>query len=387
MPRVHLHIFETPATHESRFLKEAEAALRDNLADEVVLLAREAPGLMREECPSPGIRILRLPLRSRRLPANKALALIKIAEAHWRFIRAGLALRPSLVHCHSLPPLSAAVALRGRLRVPLVYDAHELETEKCGFRGLRQRVARFQERHHIGHCDAVLCVSDGIADWYRDVYSIPRPAVVRNIPDVGIQAEFEGSRILRDRFSLGPEDLIFLYQGGLFRGRRIESILEAWEGVGAGRHLVFMGYGELADRVRAAAARNPTIHYLAAVPPREVLRYTASADVGLCGVENACLSYYHCLPNKFFEFLHAGIGCLAPDFPELRRVILDIGCGWLVGESVAEWREVIRSLTPEAIRMAKLRVLESKGRYSWRAEEGVLLGVYRRLLGGIQRDL
>jgi len=378
--RVNLHLFETPATHETRFLKGAFAVLGAGLAEEVVLLARQPGDLPSDEHPTDCVRVVRLPLNTRVLPANKLLALIKIAEAQWRFFRAAVRIRPQSVHCHSLSPLPAAVWAARRLGVPLVYDAHELETERNGLRGLKQKVDRWVERRLIRYCDAVIVVSDSIADWYARAYRIERPAVVRNIPDVRNQTSPEDRGILRRRFGIKDEALVFLYQGGLFVGRRIEQLLRVFAQAGPTRHVVFMGYGELEGLVREAAAQYSNIHFLPAVPPGDVLRHTVGADVGLVGVENICLSYFYCLPNKFFEYLLAGVPVLANDWPEMGKVVREQGCGWLVGEGEADWLAVVQRLRRAEVEAARTRAREAARHFSWENEEKVLLSVYRRLL-------
>jgi glycosyltransferase involved in cell wall biosynthesis len=377
----HVHLFESPGIHESRFLRAARAALDGGYADEVVLLARHHDSLPVEETLEAGLRVRRIPLRSRGLPANKALAVAKIAEAHWRFRSAARAERPTLLVAHSLSPLAPALAVGRELGVPVVYDAHELETERNGLHGVKQWIERQMERRLIKNCDAVICVSDAIADWYADAYGMARPTVVRNIPSTVGSVPPRAESPLRKKLGLGPQALIFLYQGGLFRGRRIEQILAAFAGVAAAdRHLVFMGYGELESQVRhAAAASAGRVHFLPAVPPGEVLAHTAGADVGICGVENICLSYYCSLPNKFFEYLHAGIGVIAPDFPELRAVTETYGCGWVVGEETSAWQRLFATLTRSAVDHAQARAREARSEFTWEAEAGRLRTLYNKL--------
>src|SRR5204862_484616 len=183
---------------------------------------------------------------------------------------------------------------------------HELETETANNCGLRRLLSRRLERSLIRSCDSVVCVSDSIADWYAREYAISRPAVVRNIPDTRFHQAGEAQN-LRRRLHIPDGTLLFIYQGGLFRGRRVEQLIRVFESARQDRHLVFMGYGDLEELVKAAAARCGNIHFHPPVPPQEVLKHTAGADVGLIGVENVCLSYYYSLPNKLFEYLAAGI--------------------------------------------------------------------------------
>ena len=375
-----VHVFDTPGTNESRFLKEAHSTLASGLASSVVLLCRWEPGLADEETPAPGLRIRRLRRRLSRLPRNKVIGLFKMLESLRLYAKAVRRERPDLIHCHSLFPLPPCVGARRSLGVPLLYDAHELETECCGIDPVNRALHRFLERRYIGGADAVICVSDAIADWYGKAYGIRRPDVVRNIPDLRRQTGVVDPGILRSRFGIPPGDLVFIYQGGLFRGRRIEQFIRIFERVRTDRHLVFMGYGELEGLAREAAGRRPNIHHLPAVAPSDVLRHTAGADIGLTGVENVCLSYFFSLPNKLFEYLAVGIPFLVPDFPEMRRIVEAHGCGWVVADSDDAWVERIDRLQSDEVSRGKEAARMAAPAYSWQNEERTFLAVCRRLL-------
>lgn len=378
---INLHIHESALSNNSRDLKEAESVITAGLADEVVLVGRLGNGLEADQQAGKNIRILRLPQSTRRLPRNKFLALIKIAEATFRYVRAIRALRPKSIHCHSLSPLGACVLAKRLFRIPLIYDAHELETERNGLRGVNKRVDRWTERLLIRHCDAVLCVSDSIADWYARTYKIRRPVVVRNVPNVPACGRPEATPGLwRERFGIPAAHIVFIYQGGLFRGRRIEQFLRVFAEAKPDRHIVFMGYGEMQETIEEAARKHSNIHYAPAVRPHEVLRHTAGADVGLVGVENVCLSYYYSLPNKLFEFLLAGIPALMPRYPEMVRVTEGYGCGWVVGEQDADWLAEINAITPERIAAGREAARAAGDGLSWQNEAVKLTSVYRELL-------
>jgi glycosyltransferase involved in cell wall biosynthesis len=310
----------------------------------VVLAARAVAGLPRQQGLGPRTRVERVPLRTASLPKGLGWQLLKGMEYRACVTAEARRLRPSVVVAHSLMALAPAVAAAASVGAPVIYDAHELETEKNGVTGLRQRFDRRLEATYIRRVAAVVCVSDSIADWYARRYGIPRPTVVRNVPDPSVQREVGVAHPLRERLGLGSDAQIFLYQGGFFRGRRLEQFVRVFANERGHRHLVMMGYGELEPELRDAAAQAPNVHVMPAVPPAEVLAHTRDADVGLVGVDDVCLSYRYSLPNKLFEFLAAGLPVLAPRFPEIERVVERFGCGRTVGESDAEWQAAVTAV-------------------------------------------
>jgi hypothetical protein len=88
-----------------------------------------------------------------------------------------------VVQCNSIEDLPLGVALKFFKRnIKLVYDAHELETEKNTVDGFRKKLLKFLERRLIKSVDKVSVVSLSIVDWYEREYKIPKVYLIRNIP-------------------------------------------------------------------------------------------------------------------------------------------------------------------------------------------------------------
>ncbi|MNQ73479.1 putative glycosyl transferase [compost metagenome] len=176
---------------------------------------------------------------------------------------------------------------------------------------------------------------------------------------------------------LKPDDLLFIYLGGLIPGRGIERLLSVFAQMPACTHLVCMGSGPLADKIAAAAQTNPNIHLLPPVAPQEVLGYTKAADIGICLTENTCLSYYYSLPNKLFEYLHAGLPIVVTPLQEQQRIIEQYQCGWVAPEDDATLAAMLRGITREQLAPRQAGVARAAAAFSWETEAANLVQRYR----------
>lgn len=374
-----LHVQDGDFCFASRVLKESRVALRRGWARRIDLLGLEIDGSASVEEREAGLWVHRVVSPPSERICGRAITAVRLVVRWWRFIRAGRRLKCDLIHCHSFGALVPSVVLGIIHRAPVVYDAHELESQ-AGQPPVRAALALAIELLCVRRVRAVICVSGSIADWYAQRFGIARPHVVRNVPDVASQQHAAEGSPLRDWLGIPAEDLLFLYQGALSPGRRIQQLLRVFRNVPLDRHLVFMGYGVLEPEISAAAAERPNIHLFPAVPPDQVLLHTRGADVGLCGVDNVCLSYYYSLPNKLFEYLHAGVPVLVPEWPEMLRIVKEHDCGWLVGEDDTAWSNAVIRLDRPMITSVAHAARAASAHLLWESEADVLLAAYSAAL-------
>ncbi|MBT3638451.1 MAG: glycosyltransferase family 4 protein [Opitutae bacterium] len=294
-----------------------------------------------------------------------------------------------VIHCNDLEPLFFAVLAkwltRGRLKV--VYDAHELETEKHAVRGFRKLVSRWLERWLARRVDACVTVSPSIADWYRDAYGMDLPKVVLNCPPLR-----EVRETVALRRSLGIDDgvRIVLLQGGFSPGRGLPELLEAFEGETAPENcaLVFLGFGALHEAGRKlerlvvrAAEERPNVYFHPAVPQRELLELTASADIGVCFTEDMCLSHRYSLPNKLFEYAMTSLPMVVSDLREMRRMVERYDCGVVCEHlSAAGIRAALDSLFSKDLAVLGGNARRLAEEHCWEKQEKKLIELYQSLL-------
>lgn len=373
---MNVHLYPTPITHESRIERMTCTLAEAKLFKRIVIIGTHTANLPTVQSLDTIRTIWRVPRRAESGSSFPA-KLLKTASWTSRVFRILRGEQISCVTCHSLAVLPLCVRLARRHQAKLCYEPHELETESATSHGMRKILMRVTEKRLINRVDRIIVVSEEIAQWYRTRYDLKNVEVFRNIPAVASQTT---SVDLRKIFCLPSDAMLFIYSGGLYPGRRVEQFLRIFTQLPMDRHIIFMGFGPLAPLVQEAANRLPNIHYLPAVPPNQVISHLRGGDVGLCGVENLCLSYFFSLPNKQFEYLHAGLGALVPNFPEMSRLISATQAGWIVPEDTdTAWLESIRRLRPDEIDTARAMAAQSAPQYTLSKETALLTQTYRSM--------
>lgn len=245
----------------------------------------------------------------------------------------------SLVAAHNIWVLPMCWLLARATGSPLIYNAHELETESGAMHGAKKAAAKAIESRFIGRCRIVSVVNEPIAEWYESAYAIPRPVVVGNVPVVT-----DAKVGLREQLGVGAEEMLYVHTGHLVDGRNIPLILRAFSD--SPHHVVFLGDGPYRQAVEEAAALCPTIHWLPPVHPDLIVAHVREADVGLCLIERQqSLSDRLSSPNKLMEALAAGIPALCTDLVEARRQLGEHADRWILQDAPAQLPEALTAIT------------------------------------------
>ena len=315
------------------------------------------------------------------IKSRKLLFLPKVVRHFFTFLEIlikvipkSVAYNADIIHCHDTFALFLGVVTKSFLRVKLIYDAHELESEKNGQSQISKKFILFFERLVWKSITALIVVSPSIESWYRCQLGGKRTEVILNSP-VLAASDIEDSNYLRTKFSVPPDQNIFIYVGGLTRGRGLEIVAHIFSENIKSAHLVFLGYGPLSQNLKMLASDNQNIHFHESVPHVDVVSIVRSADFGVCLIENVSLSDYYCLPNKLFEYSFAGLPVVASNFPDIHRVVTEYKLGICCDLELDLITQAILDLDNSNTkhRVKDLRAL------SWKAQEKKLLRLYAEL--------
>ena len=367
---MNIHLYPSDFSNESRVERQATFLLDEYKFDRVVLL-----GVGKDNFFLDKLEVVLLGGVSKFSITSRLTSLllyyVGVIKFSWNK-------KIELINAHSLAVLPLGYIIKIISGAALVYDAHELETETNGRRGLSKLVSKWVEKLLIHRVDLVIVVGNNIADWYQDAYGIERPAVVYNAP---VSRRINNNNFFRNQFGISKTALIFLYQGKLCAGRGIEALLEVFKQRTDGSVVVFMGFGPLENLITDAAEISDNIFYQKAVPPAEVLDYTASADVGLSLIEPVCLSYYYCMPNKLFEFSMAGLPVLVSNMKEMEAFVKKYEIGVVVQEiSATSINAAINTLTQLDLRAIKSKSRVAADENSWERQLVTMRDRYSKLL-------
>ncbi|MBK7085888.1 MAG: glycosyltransferase [Flavobacteriales bacterium] len=87
-----------------------------------------------------------------------------------------------------------------------------------------------------------------------------------------------------------------------------------------------------------------------------MMRYTRNADLGLTLDKDTNLNYRFSLPNKLFDYLHAGIPVLATDLPEVAAIVRAHDCGVVIPvPTPGAIAQAVRELQADRARQVALR--------------------------------
>ena len=254
-------------------------------------------------------------------------------------------------------------------RKKLIFDAHELfpEVPELAHRKKVKYVWKKIEDWIFPHLQHCYTVCNSIAEYYNEKYHI-NMKVVRNVPYC---QKYFGEKLLDY-----SNKKIILYQGAVNMGRGLEWVIDAIPLV-ENAVLVIIGEGDILEELKEKVNNrnlNEKVFFLGRIAGTELYKYTPSADLGLCLLENKGLNYYYSLPNRIFDYLHAGVPVLATDFPEISNIVKNSNTGILVYHYEPEYlSEMISHFF--ANRFDTTHFEETAKQFCWENEEKIVLEI------------
>lgn len=210
----------------------------------------------------------------------------------------------------------------------LVYDSHELFSESVELQGRKfvEGFWRKLEDFFLPRIKKSYTVSQSIVEFYDKKYQ-NKMGLIRNIP-------LKNDILKVEEVTFPTKNKTILYQGVLNPGRGLKPMIKALHFIN-NLDLIIIGYGKVEEELKTFVAEqnmNDRVHFLGRISRDKLFNYTKLATLGMVLEEPLGLSFQYSLPNKLFDYIHAGIPIVAGNLPEISRIINQYNVGVLVDD-------------------------------------------------------
>jgi len=302
-----------------------EARVLRRLGREVTVFSwiKDVASPLPEEEVRDGLRIRRRKVAAPRGLFGRTVGFRRITK---QFAEEIGSLRPDAIICHDLEMLWASVRVGRRLRIPVLYHAHEdwpaMVSERSRLEGL---LFGLLERRLVRFVDHIYAAGEERARryrrWGKAVTVIYGAKSLSEMPLVS-----DADRLaIRAAAGFAPTDAVVGIAGSLGRDEAVPAVLDALALLPGNVKLYIIGGGEgkVAETRALVEARgiSSRVSFTGRLPTPEYLRQTAAIDLGLALYFPTTTNQTTVVPLKLFDYMGLGIPILGSDFEELRQII------------------------------------------------------------------
>ncbi len=257
-------------------------------------------------------------------------------------------------------------------QVRRVYDAHEL------FTGLKEVVTRPSvyntwmriEKKTVPRFPHGYTVCESIAEELKRRYGV-QYETIRNVP------------MWQPVNPVLQTEKIVVYSGAVNEARAFESLIPALKEIDA--KLLICGTGNFMVQLKKLIADHQVaekIELKGMLQPDALWQVLHSAKIGVALAENNGLNQYYALPNKFFDYIQAGLPQVTMNFPEYRKINEVYRVAILIDEpDPSKIAEAVNKLLNDDVLYRELQqnCLKAAEVLCWEQEEKKLLAFYQKI--------
>lgn len=264
-------------------------------------------------------------------------------------------------------------------RSKLIYDSHEYFTESV-YKKSSKRIWEMLEQKLFPRLKNVITVNDSIKKIYENKYKVP-VTVIRNVP------YFFNKNKVANVAILPPQKKNLIIQGmGINEHRGAEEAALMMQFLPGQFHLYFIGNGTILTKLKKMTIDlklQSKITFIDPLPYGKMMQMAMQGFLGLI-FEKIDVTDEHLfsLPNKFFDYIHAGIPVLSTEAVEIKSIITQYNIGTF-----------IHNLNPEEMAKKVIEISEDREKYelwkrntvtaskelNWENEEKILVDFMEHL--------
>ncbi len=325
---------------------------------------------------------LKRPYRTKRMKLIFNKGALFYAEFNIRLFIILLFSKVDIYHANDLDTLLANYLAAIIRRKPIVYDSHEYFTgvPEIQNKKLVKKVWQTIEQFIFPKLKHIITVNQSIAQLYKEEYNKDL-RILRNVPN-----KVETLRLKsKSELNIAEDKDIIITQGaGININRGIEELVEAMQYLN-NVCLIIIGDGDvipqLKKRVLELKLENSII-FKGRMPYHEMMQYTQHAKLGLTIDKDTNTNYKYSLPNKLFDFIHAGIPILASKIVEVEKIIKKYQIGLFINnhEPTHFANQIKYALdNKELMSEWKSNTIHASKELNWEIEENTLKDLYKKI--------
>lgn len=288
--------------------------------------------------------------------------------------------QPDIIHANDWDTLPIAVRAAEKTGAKILLDLHEysplLRDNRRYWRLFYAPMIDYFLRKYASKASATITVNETIAEKYAQAYGF-KPGVVMNVPTLESRPVFKPT---------DPNEIALVHHGAAIRDRELERMVRIVAGIESRYSLHFMlvdrdpGYiHELQELARSIAPGR--VFFDPPVKPAEIVRRISGFDMGLYVLPPLNFNYSAASPNKFFDFVAAGLAvCIGPS-PEMSRLVRQFDFGVIAPSFDAQdVSALLNELSPAEIDRMKQNALKASEHLNADVEMAKLLEIYAHLI-------
>ncbi len=287
-----------------------------------------------------------------------------------------------VVHCHDLDTLQTGVWLKKKIKIKLVYDAHEI----FGYMIARNmpkiivKMAFWMEKKLIKIVDHIIVAEETYKNYFRSL-------VGKKIP---ITTILNCKELITDRY-IPPKNDVFtiIYIGVLNRSRFFPEAVEVIGEIDDVKFIIAGKKENMYEEIKKLSERYDNIEFLGTIPYNKVIPYTLKADAVLCMINPKDVNNKIASANKQFEAMVCGRPIIATRGTRSGEITEKEKCGLVINYSKEDLRKAIITLRDDPKlreELGKNALKAAIEKYNWKNEKKKLISIYDSITDRIWRN-
>lgn len=285
-----------------------------------------------------------------------------------------------LILCNDVDALPAGVAaIEANKSCKLVLDLHEYPTREMtgggDWRWERKPLVTGILKRMARKAHGTVTVADSFASLMQKEFRMKKPIIVRSAPelvDVSRGAKLEGEKIH------------LIHHGAAMPAREPERLIKACRQLDERYvlHLMLTGSNEYIAELKQFAEQTcpGRVHFEDPVKPNEIVSAISRFDMGLYILPPVSFNDLHAMPNKFFDFIVAGLAVATAPSVNMAKITRDNDIGWVADDfEPATMANRLNALSKEDIEKCRANALKLREKINAKTELEKLVDLCKKV--------